>query len=75
MKFLEKYDLDIAVIIGFIISTSILWATVDEAPNDFYIKHLITCVGAYTLTQLFWKVSIYRCLQRVYRLQRGYNRE
>jgi hypothetical protein len=64
MKFFEKYDLDIAVIIGFIISTTILWATVDEAPNDFYIKHLITCVGAYTLTQLFWKLVYFVCTKK-----------
>jgi len=56
MKFWDKYAIDVAVIIGFIISTTILWATVDEAPNDFYIRHLITCIGAYTLAQLFWKL-------------------
>lgn len=61
MKFWGKYAIDIAVIIGFIISTSILWATVDEAPNDFYIRHLITCVGVYTLTQLFWKFVFFVC--------------
>jgi hypothetical protein len=61
MKFLEKYDLDIAVIIGFIISTSILWGKVDEASNDFYIKHLIACVGVYTLGHLFWKLVFFIC--------------
>lgn len=61
MKFLEKYDLDIAVIIGFIISTTILWATVDEAPDYFYMKHLITCLGVYTLTQAMFELVSFIC--------------
>lgn len=56
MKFWGKYAIDIAVIIGFIISTSILWITVDAAPDYFYLEHLITCLGVYTLTQVMFEL-------------------
>ena len=52
MKFLEKHAIDVGVIFGFIISTIMLSATVDEAPDYFYVKHFITCLGVYTLTQV-----------------------
>ena len=66
MKFWEKYDLDIAVIIGFLISTTILWATVDEAPDYFYMKHLITCLGVYTLVQAMYALVyfVYRKIKK-----------
>jgi hypothetical protein len=66
MKFWEKYAIDIAVILGFIMSTSILWATVDEAPDYFYIKHLITCLGVYTLAQVMCELVyfVYRKIKR-----------
>jgi hypothetical protein len=51
MKFLEKYNFEVVAILAFTMSTVILWATVDEAPDYFYIKHLITCVGAFILIQ------------------------
>ena len=61
MKFWDKYAIDIAVIIGFIISTSLLWATVDEAPDYFYLEHLITCLGVYTLTQVMFELVSFIC--------------
>lgn len=61
MKFLEKHAIDIGVIFGFIISTIMLSATVDEAPDYFYVKHLITCLGVYTLAQLFWELVYFVC--------------
>ena len=66
MKFWEKYAIDIAVIIGFIMSTTILWATVDEAPDYFYIKHLMMCLGVYTLASVMYKLLyfVYRKIKR-----------
>lgn len=71
IKFLEKYDLDInndfvnygrlCVIIGFIMSTAILWATVHEAPDYFYIQHLIICVGVYILLQAIFNLVYFAC--------------
>ncbi len=66
MKFWDKYAIDIAVIIGFIMSTTILWATVDEAPDYFYIKHLMMCLGVYTLASVMYKLLyfVYRKIKR-----------
>ncbi len=71
MKFLEKSDLDInndclaygrlCVIVGFIMSTTILWLTVDEAPAHFYIQHLIVCVGVYILIQAIINLLYFAC--------------
>lgn len=51
----------LCVIIGFIMSTVILWVTVDEAPSYFYIQHLITCVGVYILIQAIINLLYFAC--------------
>lgn len=60
MKFWEKYDLDICVIIGFIMSTVILWATGYKAP----IGHLIICLGTYTFTQALYALVYFVCTRK-----------
>ena len=61
MKFLQKYAIDIGVIMGVILSTIVLMASVDEAPTDFYIKHLMMCLGVYTLASVMYKLVYFVC--------------
>lgn len=61
MKFLKKYGLDIHAISCFILATNVLWLLVDEAPLYFYIKYLITCVGAFILIQATFNLVYFVC--------------
>lgn len=61
MKFFKKCGFCVGVIGGVILSIIVLMATVDEAPTDFYIRHLITCLGVYTFTQVMFELVSFVC--------------
>ncbi len=52
MKFLKKCGFNVlpsgGIIMGVILSTITLTTTL-ELPNEFYVKHLIICLGGYAL--------------------------